>query len=80
MFRPPSASFDSMLRGRYFPGGPTPDGLDSDIMFKQLGDSVDPFQARNRRDSEEMVTDNRCRKYPGSRTLIKTYTIDLVSI
>ena len=65
MHRPPSASFDSMLRGRYFPGGPTPDGLDSDIMFKQLGDSVDPFQARNRRDSEEMVTDNRCRKYPG---------------
>ena len=63
MHRPPSASFDSMLRGRYFPGGPTPDGLDSDIMFKQLGDSVDPFQARNRRDSEEMVTDNRCRKY-----------------
>ena len=63
-FRPPSGNFDSVLRNRYFPGGPTPDGLDSDIMFKNNMADSDHFHAdlreRSRRESEEMMTDNRC--------------------
>ena len=64
--RPPSGNFDSIIRNRYFPGGHTPDGLDSDIMFKNMGDS-DHFSSgdlrdRARRESEEMITDNRYRK------------------
>ena len=50
-----------MMRSRYFPGGPTPEGLDSDIMFKNLGESeTAEMRERARRDSEEMITDNRC--------------------
>ena len=49
-----------MMRSRYFPGGPTPDGLDSDIMFKNLGEAeTGEMRERARRDSEEMITDNR---------------------
>ena len=61
MFRPPSSSFDSMMRSRYFPGGPTPDGLESDIMFKMGGAEAETAEMRERarRDSEEMITDNR---------------------
>ena len=60
MFRPPSSSFDSMMRSRYFPGGPTPDGLDSDILFKNLGEAESvAMRGRARRDSEELITDNR---------------------
>ena len=63
MFRPPSSSFDSALRSRYFPGGPTPDGLESDMMFKSLAGETD--QLRGRRESEgEMMTDNRYRMTP----------------
>ena len=57
-FRPPSSSFDSVMRSRYFPGGPTPDGLDSDIIFKSL--AGEEMRERARRESEgEMMTDNR---------------------
>jgi len=66
--RPPSGNFDSVLRNRYFPGGPTPDGLDSDIMFKNSMADSDHFHAdlreRSRRESEEMMTDNRYRMTP----------------
>jgi len=63
--RPPSSSFDSMMRSRYFPGGPTPDGLDSDILFKNLGEAESvEMRGRARRDSEEMITDNRYRMTP----------------
>ena len=34
IFRTSTGSFDA-LRGRYFPGGPTPpEGMDADMMFK----------------------------------------------
>ena len=56
--RPPSSSFDSVMRSRYFPGGPTPDGLESDIIFKSL--AGEEMRERARRESEgEMMTDNR---------------------
>ena len=56
--RPSSSSFDSVMRSRYFPGGPTPDGLDSDIIFKSL--AGEEMRERARRESEgEMMTDNR---------------------
>ena len=50
-----------MMRSRYFPGGPTPDGLESDIMFKMGGAEAETAEMRERarRDSEEMITDNR---------------------
>ena len=58
MFRPPSSTFDSAIRSRYFPGGPTPEGLESDMMFKSLSGETD--QLRARRESEgEMMTDTR---------------------
>ena len=58
MFRPPSSTFDSAIRSRYFPGGPTPEGLESDMMFKSLSGETD--QLRARRESEgEMMTDSR---------------------
>ena len=56
--RPPSSTFDSVMRSRYFPGGPTPDGLESDMIFKSL--NVESDQLRARRESEgELMTDNR---------------------
>ena len=46
------------MRNRYFPGGPTPEGLDSDIIFKNL--AGEEMRERARRESEgEMMTDNR---------------------
>ena len=52
------------MRSRYFPGGPTPEGLESDIMFKSLTGESDHFREelreRARRESEgELMTDNR---------------------
>ena len=41
IFRTSTGSFDA-LRGRYFPGGPTPpEGMDADMMFKVGGGDVD---------------------------------------
>ena len=57
--RPPTSGFDSVLRNRYFPGGPTPDGLESDILFKNMADNDHFHERQNRRESEDMITDNR---------------------
>ena len=62
-FRTSSANFD-VLRGRYFPGGPTPDGMDSDIMFKHLAGEPEHYGQigdlrHNRPDNEDMITENR---------------------
>ena len=36
LFRTSTGTFDA-LRGRYFPGGPTPpEGMDADMMFKVI--------------------------------------------
>jgi len=61
--RTSSANFD-VLRGRYFPGGPTPDGMDSDIMFKNLAGEPEHYGQigdlrHNRQDNEDMITENR---------------------
>eukprot|EP00090_Calanus_glacialis_P037494 TRINITY_DN645_c0_g1_i2.p1 TRINITY_DN645_c0_g1~~TRINITY_DN645_c0_g1_i2.p1 ORF type:complete len:765 (+),score=100.68 TRINITY_DN645_c0_g1_i2:200-2494(+) len=61
--RTSSANFD-VLRGRYFPGGPTPDGMDSDIMFKHLAGEPEHYGQigdlrHNRPDNEDMITENR---------------------
>ena len=67
--RPASSSFDSVMRSRYFPGGPTPDGLESDIIFKSL--AGEELRERARRESEgEMMTDNRW-KYFGLENIWK---------
>ena len=47
-----------MLRGRYFPGGPTPEGLESDMMFKTMsGEAGEGFTSRP--DTEEMLAESR---------------------
>jgi len=58
-----SANFD-VLRGRYFPGGPTPDGMDSDIMFKHLAGEPEHYGQigdlrHSRQDNEDMMTETR---------------------
>ena len=69
--RPPTSGFDSVLRSRYFPGGPTPDGLESDIMFKNLGDNDHFTERQNRRESEDMITDNRFVNFLGKGSFRK---------
>jgi len=61
--RTSSANFD-VLRGRYFPGGPTPDGMDSDIMFKHLAGEPEHYGQigdlrHSRQDNEDLMTENR---------------------
>jgi len=61
--RTSSANFD-VLRGRYFPGGPTPDGMDSDIMFKHLAGEPEHYGQigdlrHSRQDNEDMISENR---------------------
>jgi len=60
-----SANFD-VLRGRYFPGGPapTPEGMESDIMFKHLAGEPEHYGQigdlrHNRQDNEDLIAENR---------------------
>jgi len=63
--RTSSANFD-VLRGRYFPGGPapTPEGMESDIMFKHLAGEPEHYGQigdlrHNRQDNEDLIAENR---------------------
>ena len=68
--RPSSGNFDSVLRGRYFPGGPTPEGLESDMMFKTMsGEAGEGFTSRP--DTEEMMAESRWQSVVGSCLVVR---------
>jgi len=63
--RTSAANFD-VLRGRYFPGGPTPpEGIDSEHMFKHMTSAEEHYGAlgdprhRSRTDGDDMIAENR---------------------